>query len=336
MAETLDGRMEPGLDGAAADDDRRAVEAGRIHARSPRRPSVWIWRAALAVLIVLFVKSLFTTQGYQWGVVRHYLTAPAILEGLVRTLWLTVFSMGIGITLGIILAVMRLSSDRVVSGVSATYTTVFRGTPLLVQLFFWYNIAALYPRISLGIPFGPSLISANANTLVTPAFAAILALGLNEAAYMAEIIRAGIQSVDRGQIEAAHALGMSSRLTLRRVILPQATRLVLPPTGNQTIGMLKVTSVVVVVGMSDLLYSAQTIYTRTYQVIPLLIVASIWYFVVTSVLAVGQAFLEAHLRSSGSRRTGQSSGGGVFRALRPGRGQRLSDNAVIGDVGRFS
>jgi polar amino acid transport system permease protein len=208
------------------------------------------------------------------------------------TLELTVLSMLIGIVLGVILAVMRQSPNPVVSGGSWIYIWFFRGTPLLVQLLFWYNVAALFPTIDLGIPFGPSFIHGHANTLITPLAAALLGLGLNEGAYMAEIVRAGIISVDEGQTEAAQSLGMTRLMTMRLIVLPQAMRVILPPTGNETISMLKNTSLVSVIAYTELLYSAQQIYDVNYQTIPLLIVASIWYLVMTSIAYVGQYFIE--------------------------------------------
>jgi polar amino acid transport system permease protein len=188
--------------------------------------------------------------------------------------------------LGVLLAVMRLSPNPLVSGGSGFYIWLFRGTPVLVQLLFWNFISALYPTIDLG------LTSFNANTLITPFAAAILGLGLNEGAYMAEIVRAGILSVDEGQTEAAHALGMTRLQTLRRIVLPQAMRVIIPPTGNETISMLKMTSLVSVIAYAELLYSAQLIYAENYKTIPLLIVASIWYLVFTTLLSIGQYFLE--------------------------------------------
>jgi polar amino acid transport system permease protein len=188
---------------------------------------------------------------------------------------------------------MRESPNRLVSGGSWFYIWAFRGTPVLVQLLFWNFIGALYPVISLGVPFGgPDLIHADANTLITPFAAAILGLGLNEAAYMAEIVRAGIISVDDGQTDAAHALGMTRLQTMRRIVLPQAMRVVIPPTGNETISMLKTTAIVSVIAYTDLLYSVQLIYSENYQQVPLLIVACIWYLAFTSLLSVGQHFLE--------------------------------------------
>ena len=193
------------------------------------------------------------------------------------TIELTVIAMAIGIALGVLLAVMRLSPNPLVSSASWLYIWFFRGTPVLVQLLFWYNIAALYPKIALGIPFGPAFVHADANTLITAFAAAILGLGLNEGAYMAEIVRAGIISVDEGQTDAAQSLGMTRLQTLRRIVLPQAMRVIIPPTGNETISMLKTTSLASVIAVTELLYSAQQIYAVNFKTIPLLIVASIWY-----------------------------------------------------------
>jgi polar amino acid transport system permease protein len=226
--------------------------------------------------------------------------------------------MAVGIVLGVVLATMRLSPNPLVKGASWIYVWLFRGTPVLVQLLFWNFISALYPRISLGIPFGPSFIHANANVLITPFVAAILGLGLNEGAYMAEIVRAGILSVDEGQTEAAQALGMTRMQTLRRIVLPQAMRVIIPPTGNETISMLKTSSLVSVIAYQELLYSVQLIYAVNYRQIPLLIVASLWYLIVTSVLSVGQYYLERHF------------GRGATRELPPTLLQRLRINLRFG------
>jgi polar amino acid transport system permease protein len=189
---------------------------------------------------------------------------------------------------------MRLSPNPLLSNVAYGYIWFFRGTPVLVQLIFWFNLAVLVPNISLGIPFGPTFVSWDTNSVITPFVAALLGLGLNEAAYMAEISRAGIQSVDEGQVEASSALGMSRAQTMRRIVLPQAMRVIIPPTGNEVISMLKTTSLVSVVAMPELFYNTQQIYARTYQTIPLLIVASIWYLILTSVLTTGQFYIERH------------------------------------------
>lgn len=256
-------------------------------------------RNAIAVLIVVVAAlaaiDVALNDRYHWDVVASYLFAPRILTGAVLTLVLTLVSMSVGISLGAVLAIMRLSENPILSMIARAYIWFFRGTPLLVQLIFWYNIAALYPVIALGLPFGgPSMVLGSANVLISPLGAALLGLSLNEAAYMAEIIRGGIGSVDRGQYDASKALGMSGSKLMRRIILPQAMRVVLPPTGNQVISMLKGTSLVSVLAISDLLYSAQIIYSENYQTIPLLIVASLWYLLMTTILSFFQEKLERH------------------------------------------
>lgn len=262
--------------------------------RRRRTPGRWVTAAVVVIITGLLIHSAATNPRFQWSVVGHYLTAGSILAGLVRTLYLTFIAMAIGIVLGTVLALMRASANPLLRAGATVYSTVFRGTPVLVQLLFWFNIAALYPRLTIGLPSGPTFLGVGANSLITPLAAAILGLGLNEAAYMSEIVRAGIDSVDRGQSEAAMALGMPKLLIQRRIVLPQAMRLIIPPTGNETIGMLKYTAIVSVIGMPDLLYSAEAIYTRTFQTIPLLVVASIWYLLATSVLYVIQRQIERH------------------------------------------
>jgi polar amino acid transport system permease protein len=242
--------------------------------------------------------------------VGHYLFNSTILHGALATIYLTVLCQAIGVALGILAAVMRMSPNPVVSGASWLYIWFFRGTPLIVQVLFWYNISVLFPTISLGIPFGPSFVHGSANSVVTPLVTAMLALGLNEGAYMSEIVRAGIISVDEGQTHAAQSLGMSRLQIMRLIVLPQAMRVIIPPTGNETISMLKNTSLLVVASYGELLFAAETIYNANYKVIPLLIVASIWYLVMTSVLYVGQYFIE--------RRFGR----GFTRAQRAGMRER--------------
>jgi polar amino acid transport system permease protein len=257
------------------------------------------------VVAAALIRSVVTNARCEFSVVGEYLFDPRILHGAVITIELTVIAMAIGITLGVLLAVMRLSPNPLVSGASWFYIWFFRGTPLLVQLLFWYNIAALYPKIGLGVPFGPSFIHANANTLITPFAAGILGLGLNEGAYMAEIVRAGIISVDEGQADAAHSLGMTRLQTMRRIVLPQAMRVIIPPTGNETISMLKSSSLVSVIVVTELLYAGQLIYSVNFKTIQLLIVVSFWYILLTSVLYVGQYYVERHY---GRSSRGQSPG----------------------------
>lgn len=263
----------------------------------------WVLTVVVIVGLASLIKLMVTNPNFGWVTVAQYFTAEAILSGLGRTLILTFIGMATGIIIGVVMAVMRLSPVPVLASVSWLYIWFFRGTPLLVQIIFWYNLASLLPTISLGIPFvGPTFWSGDTNTLVTPFAAAILGLGLNEGAYMAEIVRGGIQSVDHGQREAAKALGMTEARSMRRILLPQAMRVVIPPTGNQLISMLKSSSLVSVTSLPELLYASQLIYQQTFQTIPLLIVASIWYLIITSILTVGQYYLERRY-ARGSRAT---------------------------------
>jgi polar amino acid transport system permease protein len=277
------------------------ASADRVKAIPARHPWRWVVAAILVAYSAQFVYGAYTNERFQWSVIRHYLFTSQIMHGLRITLELTVLAMAIGVVLGILLAIMRLSPNPVVSTVAWIYIWFFRGTPVLVQILFWYNVSALYPSISFGIPFGPDAVHGNANTLITAFRAGVLALGLNEGAYMSEIVRAGILAVDEGQTEAAQAIGMTRIQTMRRIVLPQAMRVIIPPTGNETISMLKTTSLVIIIGLADLLGSAANIYARTYQVIPLLLVACFWYIVVTSIMYVGQYYLERYYARGSSR-----------------------------------
>lgn len=266
--------------------------SAQVDAVAVRHPWRWVATGVVVLIAAAMVSSLVTNPRYEWGVVGDYFLSAPILDGLRLTIVLTVIAQVLGIVIGVAVAIMRLSSNPVLSRGSWLYLWFFRGTPLLVQLIFWYNLSALYPEFSIGIPFGPTAWHGSANALVTPFLVAILGLALNEGAYMAEIVRGGIAGVDRGQTEAAKALGMTHMQTLRRIVLPQAMKLIIPPTGNQTILMLKTTSLVSVLALADLLYSAQAIYARTFQTMPLLIVVSLWFLILTSVLTVGQHYLE--------------------------------------------
>ncbi|MFP5312989.1 MAG: amino acid ABC transporter permease [Actinomycetes bacterium] len=263
-----------------------------------RHPGRWISAAAILLVAAMLLRSVVTNPNFGWDVVGLYLREVSIGRGILVTLGLTVISMAIGIVLGVIFAVMRLSANPVVRTAAFGYVNFFRGTPVLVQLLFWFNLAALYPVITLGIPG----VHLDANQLITPITAAILGLGLNQGAYMSEIVRAGILSVDHGQTEAAEALGITRMQTMRRIVLPQAMRVIIPPTGNETIGMLKTTALVSVISVPELLYSAQIIYARNFETIPLLIVASLWYLLITSILSVGQYYLERRF-ARGDRRS---------------------------------
>ncbi|MFI5042085.1 MAG: amino acid ABC transporter permease [Acidimicrobiales bacterium] len=281
-----------------------------LRATPVRHPGRWVGAAVVVVLLAMLVHSIFfsyTLRGgrrqprFERSVIRKYFFAHPVLHGLVLTIELTVLAMAIGISLGIVIAVLRLSPNPLLSGASWVYIWFFRGTPVLVQLLFWYNISAVFPGLTLGIPFGPAFVHYNANTLVTPIFAAVVGLGLNEGAYMAEIVRAGIIAVDDGQTEASQALGMSRTQTMRLIVLPQAMRVIAPPTGNETISMLKTSSLASTITVAELLFGVQTIYSRTYQVIPLLMVASLWYLLMTSVLTVGQYYVERYFARGATR-----------------------------------
>jgi polar amino acid transport system permease protein len=272
-----------------------------IKAVPVRHPGRWV--AALVVgaiaayilyTVVTAIQNDHTAQGSGWAAVGHYLFNPLILRGILVTLELTVLAMAVGIVLGVILAVMRLSPNPVMSWVSWLYIWFFRGTPVLVQIFFWFNLNLVLKSIDIGIPFTSFWLHANTNTLIPPFMAALLGLGFNEAAYMAEIVRAGIISVEHGQTEAAQALGMNRGLVMRRIVLPQAMRVIIPPTGNETISMLKTTSLAFTASVTELFTRQQQIATATYAVLELLIVASIWYLVMTSILTVGQYYIERH------------------------------------------
>ncbi|WP_062992989.1 amino acid ABC transporter permease [Nocardia anaemiae] len=264
----------------------------RLRRRSASEYAAWAVCILLAAGILV---SVSTNPNFQWNVVAKYFTDESILHGLVLTIVLTVVSMVLGTLLGLIIAIMRCSSIKPVAATAGVYITFFRGTPVLVQLIFWFNIAALYPNLSIGG------IAIDVNALITPLMAAVIGLTLNEAAYMAEIIRGGFSSVAKGQIEAADSLGMSSAMKMRKVIIPQAMPSIIPATGNQVIGMFKETSLVSVLGVAELLQSAQLIYARTYETIPLLIVASLWYLVMTLVLSYPQSQLEKRYSRSASR-----------------------------------
>jgi len=272
-----------------------------IQAVPVRHVGRWVAAVIVAVIAVSIIHSMASNPNFEWGVVGHYLFDPRITRGVVVTIELTLAAQALGVVLGVVLAIMRLSPNPLVSGGSWLYVFFFRGTPVLVQLLFWSFIGALYRTISIGIPFGPSFIHLNSNTLITGFVTVVLGLGLNEGAYMSEIVRAGIISVDEGQQEAALSLGMSRLQTMRRIVLPQAMRVIIPPTGNETISMLKTTSLALVVAFTELTTAAVNIYSNNFQTIPLLIVVSLWYLAITSVLYVGQYYLERHFARGSSR-----------------------------------
>jgi polar amino acid transport system permease protein len=275
-----------------------------IRAVPVRHPGRWVATGLILLFGASLVHSVATNKLLEWHIVEQFLFDQRILEGVAVTLELTASVMAVGVVLGIVLAVMRLSPNPLVTGTSWLYIWFFRATPVLVQLLFWYNIAAIYPRISLGIPFvGVEFVHGSANSVITTYVAALLGLGLNEGAYMAEIVRAGIISIGEGQIDAAQSLGMSRLQIMRRIVLPQAMRVIIPPTGNETISMLKTTSLVIVIALSppELLLATENIFAVNFKPIQLLIVASIWYAAMTSVLYVGQYYLERYYARGATR-----------------------------------
>jgi polar amino acid transport system permease protein len=285
----------------------------------------WVGAAVAALLLAMLVHTLLSriptglylchgpkgarhcvpqmTWRFGWTVVGHYFASSEILTGLVRTLLITVIAMAAGIVLGVTVAIMRLSSNRLLSVTAWSYTWFFRGTPVYVQILFWFNIGALYYSFRFGVPFlHYDFYHVKSSVLFTPLSAACVALGLNEGAYMSEIARSGLISVDEGQVEAATSIGMTRAQTLRLVVLPQAMRVIIPPTGNEVISMLKTSSLASTAGVIELLGAASNISATNYLVIDLLITASLWYLIVTTVLSIGQFYLERHF-AKGALRT---------------------------------
>ncbi|ACU72700.1 polar amino acid ABC transporter, inner membrane subunit [Catenulispora acidiphila DSM 44928] len=267
-----------------------------------RRPGQWISAAVLLVLLAMLVNTLLTNRRFQWDVVGHYLFQASILHGLELTLWLTAAVLAAGYLIGTGVAAMRLSPNPILKSLSFGFVWLIRSLPLLVQLLFWYEIASLYPRLSFGIPFGPEFAGVKTAHLFNGVFAAFIALTLDVAAFSSELIRGGILAVPSGQVEAAQALGLGKGRIFRRIVLPQAMPSIIPASGNLLIGMLKATSVISVIAVQDLLYSTQLIYNENFQVIPLLLVATLWYIALTTVLSIGQYFVERHYARGTDRR----------------------------------
>ena len=280
-----------------------SATAASIDAVPLRHP--WRWTAAIVIIILvgLFLYGAATNEAYGWSTYRKYLFDERIASAAWNTLQLTFWAMVLGVSLGVVLAVMRLSPNPVFKSVAWVYLWIFRGTPVYVQLAFWGLFPTLYKNIQLGVPFGPSLFHLNLQGLSIVFILAAIGLGLNEASYMAEIIRGGIISVPEGQFEASTALGMSWWMTMRRTVLPQAMRVIIPPTGNEVISMLKTTSLVTAVPYSFELYGqAREISGVNFQPIPLLLVAASWYLVITSILMIGQYYLERYFSRGISRK----------------------------------
>ncbi len=259
-----------------------------------RHPGRWLATGVVLLLLSMVVSSLVTNERWEWDLVAQYLTWPSVIDGAWGTIRLTAVASVVGFTLGTVLALMRLSRSPLLQAVSWTYTWVFRSVPLLLQLLLWYNLAYLYPHLSVGVPFGPELAWLDTLSLVDKFWAAILGLGLSQAAYSAEVVRAGILSVDQGQQEAAASLGIPRRRQVTRIILPQAMRSIVPTAVNEVIGLLKGTSIVYVLAYGELFYIVSVIMGRNGRIVPLLLVASIWYLVLTTLITVVQYYVERY------------------------------------------
>lgn len=298
--------------------DPRPTDEDLLAARVAPARKVGQWIAAAVVLVVLaaLARSVVTNPRFEWHLVGEYLFTTDVLGGLWLTIWLTATVMVGGYLLGTLLAVMRLSSNPVLRATSFGYVWLVRSVPPLVQLLFWFELASLYPRLSIGIPYGPTLFGVNTAHLFSGLVAAVVALTLDVAAFSAEIIRGGILAVEHGQIEAAQSLGLGQWRIFRRVTLPQAMPSIIPASGNMLIGMLKATSIVSVIAVKDLLYSVQLIYNQNYRVIALLLVATVWYIALTTVLSIGQYWVERYY-SRGNRRGPQRSLWTLTRANLP-------------------
>ena len=297
----------PQLAVGAVDDTSDQHRPAPIPAVPLRHPWRWISGIVVGLVAGAVILGFAQNPNIDWPTVGEYLFAPLTLQGLATTVYLTIAAMAIGLAGGVVVAIMRLSPNALLRVVSGLFVWIFRGTPVLLQLIFWGFIGAFLPKIVLGIPFTSiEFWSIQTSDLIPATVAALLALGLNEMAYASEIVRAGIGSVDHGQTEAAHSLGMTPGRTMRRIVLPQAMRVIIPPMGNEVITMLKTTALVSVIAGRDLMSNLQAAYAQNFKIIPLLIVAAIWYLVLTSILAVPQAWLERRFGRgvAGARETG--------------------------------
>ncbi|MFS0696962.1 amino acid ABC transporter permease [Streptomyces nitrosporeus] len=267
-----------------------------------RHPARWAAAVAVIVLVAQFAHGLATNPVWEWGVFRDYVLSETIVQAVWVTLQLTAYATVLGFVLGTVLAFMRLSRSPVLQTVAWTYVWIFRSIPMIVQLVFWFNLSALYEELGIGIPFGPVFWSVDSSSLIGTIGAAVIGLTLHQAAYAAETVRGGVISVDHGQQEAAAALGIPRLRQIRRIVLPQAMRAILPTAGNEIIGLLKGTSVVYVMAIGELFYQVQVVYGRNGRVIPLLLVATAWYVVLTSLLSAAQYYVERHF-ARGTDRT---------------------------------
>lgn len=288
----------PGGPTAAPPDPAELASLRLVPARHPAR---WIGSAVALVLLAMAAHALVTNSGLEWGTFGQYVFNSSILHGVWMTIQLTLLAAVAGFALGVVLAFMRLSANPLLRATAFGYIWLVRSVPLLVQVLFWFNISYLYHRIQLGVPFGPGFFSFSTNTLLSSMSAAVLALALNEAAFAAEIVRSGVLAVDHGQLEAAASLGIPRGRQLRRIVLPQAMRTIAPNAANQLIGLFKSTSIVSVMAIMELFYTVQVIYGRTTRVVPMLLVATAWYIVLSTVLSVFQHYVERHF-AKGSHR----------------------------------
>jgi polar amino acid transport system permease protein len=280
-----------------------------------RRPGRWAGAGVVLVLLAMLVHTLLTNGRFQWGVVGQYVLRDSVLHGLELTLWLAGAVLFSGYVVGACVATIRLSGNPALRAAGFGYVWLFRSVPPLVQLLFWYELASLYPRISLGVPFGPAFVTVHTAHLFTGVLAAYVGLTLDVGAFAAEIVRGGVLSVDPGQTEAAQALGLGRFRILRRIVLPQAMPAIIPASGNLLVGMLKATSIVSVIAVQDLLYSVQMIYNQNYQIIPLLLVATAWYVTLTTLLSAGQYYVERYYARGRNRERG-AGGGGFWQITR--------------------
>ncbi|WP_372515250.1 amino acid ABC transporter permease [Mycolicibacterium hodleri] len=285
--------MAPNASGAAVDDDP-GIDADALTVARTWHPWRWVIGAATLVVLAQFVHGLATNPGWDWGTFAQYFTAKSVMAALWLTIQLTFWGTLIGFALGIAIAAARLSHNPVLQVISWCYVWAFRSIPLIVQLLFWFNIAYLYRTLSVGVPFGPAVFTFDVNGVISGPMAAIIGLALHQAAYSAEIVRAGIISVDQGQLEASAALGIPKRREFFKIVLPQAMRGILPNAANEVISLFKGTSIVSVMAIAELFYQVQVIYGRSGRVVPLLMVATVWYIVLTSLLSIVQFYVERH------------------------------------------
>jgi polar amino acid transport system permease protein len=290
--------------------EQPAVPPERLVAVPVRHWGRWVAAAVTLLLLGLLVRA-FAAADVEWGTTRHFLTVEAVVEGAGRTLLISVCAQAMGVVLGVLVAVMRQSGNPVTATAAWLFVWFFRGTPVLLQLLLWYNLALVFPTLSF-----PGLGSHRTVDVMTPFLAALLGLGINEGAYMAEIVRAGIGSVDEGQTEAAQALGMTRGLTLRRIVLPQAMRVIIPPTGNEFISMLKTSSLASVIQYAELTRISDSISSRNLQVMELLFTVTVWYLLLTTLFSIGQYYLERRFAR------------GAARSLPPTPWQRVRTNLL--------